>query len=165
MEVGEWKCFVHIPIQEIEGLDQIDFNGYEPLDHYHISLSRLVGLRIFQIPPFLDRLKLVCSQTSPFDVSFDRLSRFINDDNSKAFIAANVCIGADKLASLVKQIDSIFLDFHLPPYYENPKFHASLAWGPSSVPEMSPHYKLNATSRVTVIACKVANKYYEFPLA
>ena len=52
----------------------------------HISLSRTVVLRMHQIDGFIARLKHHVRNTAPFQVEFDGLQQYCNEDRSKGFL-------------------------------------------------------------------------------
>ncbi|RKO89747.1 hypothetical protein BDK51DRAFT_28115 [Blyttiomyces helicus] len=140
--VGNWATFVHVRvIPPPELADHIarmidcareKVPSILPTDlldgGYHVSLSRSVSLKVFQIDSFVDLVKEVVENRMRFDLGFSGVSNFANDEGTRSFLAIDVGAGRTELEGLLADIDGVLAKFRLPKFYETPRFHASIAW-------------------------------------
>ncbi|KAA1125330.1 poly(U)-specific 3'-to-5' RNA exonuclease [Puccinia graminis f. sp. tritici] len=77
---------------------------------------------------FIEELKKVVKGIKLFEVYFSNFSTLVNDEGTRAFLALEVGSGHSLLCNLLKQIDKILELFCQNKYYENPRFHVSIAW-------------------------------------
>ncbi|KAJ3412423.1 WD repeat-containing protein wrap73 [Chytridiales sp. JEL 0842] len=99
-------------------------------DGLHISLSRTVFLKIFQIDRFIQSLETLLARHRRFNVSFAKLNTYLNDDKSRSFISMDIGAGTDLLLEILKDVDSVLRSYKKETFYEDPKFHASICWAP-----------------------------------
>ncbi|KAI8838980.1 hypothetical protein BC829DRAFT_404141 [Chytridium lagenaria] len=64
----------------------------------HISLSRTLFLKEFQLDRFLELLKTQLSKSKQFGFSFSKLSKYENDEKTRSFLALDVGEGHQVLA-------------------------------------------------------------------
>ncbi|KND03170.1 uncharacterized protein SPPG_02231 [Spizellomyces punctatus DAOM BR117] len=138
----------------------------------HISLSRTVFLKVFQIDRFVNVLTRKLTGRRRFSTGFTNITNYTNDDGSRSFLGIDVGHGQDELASLVKDVNSVIAQFRQDTFYDNPSFHASIAWtfgtalNGSVVNSMQ---DLDAELRhfqfpIDAVTCRIGNKLYSFPL-
>ena len=100
----------------------------EPIDHHHLSISRVVSLRHHWIEPFTKSLKESLEQGRAFPLSLDKLQVYANDEKSRTFVGLEATVGVKELQNLTANVDHCFRDYKLPPFYYPPSFHVSLGW-------------------------------------
>jgi hypothetical protein len=133
----------------------------------HISCSRVIVLKSFQIDPFLSRVEKELASFHSFQVDFNRIRRFKSSKN--AFISLQVGKGSDKLLQLTTRFNQILSDFHQDPYWERPKFHSSIAFSSQLDIDFSHLKQLEdqlKCSRVTIdrVHCKIGNRLFHWKL-
>ena len=110
----------------IESKNDIDGEA----DKLHISLSKPFFLQKHSIKPFYDELQQRLNLIEPFLIrSSTTLEVLVNDKQTRSFLTlpfGNNKDG-DKLKCLIAVIDSVMKKFGLDCYYEDPKFHCSIA--------------------------------------
>ncbi|KAJ3066004.1 poly(U)-specific 3'-to-5' RNA exonuclease, partial [Podochytrium sp. JEL0797] len=84
----------------------------------HISLSRTIFLKEFQIQSFVKALKDRLEEKSSFGISFSKFNTYLNEDFSKTFLSMDVGSGFSELESLTMQVDSALKAFSQPSFYE-----------------------------------------------
>ncbi|KAA1081451.1 poly(U)-specific 3'-to-5' RNA exonuclease, variant 3 [Puccinia graminis f. sp. tritici] len=94
----------------------------------HLSLSRPAFLKTNERDNFIEELKKVVKGIKLFEVYFSNFSTLVNDEGTRAFLALEVGSGHSLLCDLLKQIDKTLELFCQNKYYENPRFHVSIAW-------------------------------------
>lgn len=75
----------------------------------------------------IDSLTMYCNVNSSFDICFNEVGVYVNEERTRTFLAIGV-YDSNNLLSLVEDCDTCLSDFHLDPYYKDPSFHASFAW-------------------------------------
>ncbi|CAG8520577.1 27048_t:CDS:2 [Dentiscutata erythropus] len=100
----------------------------------HISLSRPLFLKYFQIERFWDNLRKGFEDKKRFSLSFSEISHFINDEKTRSFLALEVGRGVNELKTLLEHVNKVAKDFRQEEFYENPRFHASILWSVGDVP-------------------------------
>ncbi|CAG8605849.1 14073_t:CDS:2 [Cetraspora pellucida] len=94
----------------------------------HISLSRPLFLKYFQIEKFWENLRKGFENKKRFSLSFSEISHFTNDDKTRSFLALEVGGGVNELKILLEHVNKVAKDFRQNEFYENPRFHASVLW-------------------------------------
>ncbi|KAI9340918.1 U6 snRNA phosphodiesterase Usb1 [Obelidium mucronatum] len=150
---------------------------------FHISLSKTIFLKAFQIPRFIELLKARVSNRECFGISFSEFNSYINDEYTKTFLSLDVGSGSGELETLTRDIDTVLKSFSQPVFYENPKYHTSIGYlinsesmSKSDVIAVS-HTLRNMFSDTTLshplsslsfalreVHCKTGDKLYRFPL-
>lgn len=95
---------------------------------YHLSLSRTVPIKFYQIQPLVSDLRSRLKGISSFEVSLAGLEVFLNDDRSRTFVAVNVSEGVAEVRQIIARVDKVAKAQGLPTYYKDPKPHVSFAW-------------------------------------
>ncbi|KAK2156005.1 hypothetical protein LSH36_224g05029 [Paralvinella palmiformis] len=138
-ERGNWASFVYAyvsPFQEecFRDITQYLIDVLRPVgdfhacEDFHLSLSRTFVLRHHWIEPLVKCLKQKLAVCQRITLVCGDLEWYCNDEETRTFLAMHVADEAKILTSYTKSIDSVLEDFKLPPYYEDPSFHISLAW-------------------------------------
>jgi len=131
-EKNNWASYVYIDLQDCE-LDEaknfiVKELDLEPIDHHHLSISRVVSLRHHWIEPFTKSLKDSLEQGRAFPLSLDKLQVYANDEKSRTFVGLEATVGVKELQKMTANVDNCFRDYKLPPFYFPPSFHVSLGW-------------------------------------
>lgn len=134
---GNWATSVFIPISPNEKLEQeihhviewletkkMSFELIEPL---HLSLSKTNFLKEFQIDSFVRLIQKSVVEVNAFRMFLGPLSVFVNESETTLFLSLNVMHSDKKTRELLTLIDQIMLSFHLPPFYNDSRFHVSIA--------------------------------------
>ena len=151
----------------------------EPIDHHHLSLSRVVSFRHHWIEPFIQSLKAQLEQQRSFHLSLDKLQVYANDDRTRTFVGLEASVGVKDLQKVTYSVDKCLKEFNLPSFYYPPSFHVSLGWCLGDMRSLI-RQKLQKTElklvdildddddlgRMVVknIHCKSGNKVFEFKL-
>ena len=131
-EPNNWASYVYIDLQDCE-LDEaknfiVKELDLEPIDHHHLSISRVVSLRHHWIDPFIQSLKSQIEHNKAFYISLDKLQVYSNDDRTRTFVGMEVSVGVKELQKLTYSVDKCLRDYNLPSFYYPPSFHVSLGW-------------------------------------
>lgn len=94
----------------------------------HLSLSRPLQLWTNQRDAFKAAIVAAVSKHPPLTLAFAGLANLTNDEKTRQFLCLEVGYGHEELLSLVQSIDGVLASKKLPVYYEQPRFHASIAW-------------------------------------
>ena len=100
----------------------------EPIEHHHLSISRVVSLRHHWIDPFVKSLKDNLEQDKSFHLCLDKLQVYTNDDKTRTFVGLEATGGVRELQKLTANVDYCFSEYKLPAFYYPPSFHVSLGW-------------------------------------
>ncbi|TPX58003.1 hypothetical protein SpCBS45565_g08103 [Spizellomyces sp. 'palustris'] len=84
----------------------------------HISLSRTVFLKVFQIDRFVNVLTRKLTARLRFSTGFTNITNYTNDDESRSFLGIDVGHGQDELESLVKDVNSVIAQFRQDTFYD-----------------------------------------------
>ncbi|KAJ1980535.1 poly(U)-specific 3'-to-5' RNA exonuclease [Dimargaris xerosporica] len=203
---GNWATYVYIKVHLEDELAQYvqqliycaqELCPYQILPTsdepgvYHISLSRLVFVKVYQIDRIVTQLETVAARHSSFNFAFDALQRFTNDERTRSFLALGVGAGHFELNQLAKHVDQVWAGYHFPAFYEPPQFHISVASAthPNAIHDAlvdklrcqpldttahqgledilaqeSAYTGSDFTFRATHLACTIGNRHYEWPL-
>ncbi|KZW01529.1 hypothetical protein EXIGLDRAFT_760742 [Exidia glandulosa HHB12029] len=115
----------------------------------HISLSRPVFISANQRDSLRAAARRIAAKHRPFRASFSTFSVLTNDERTRTFLALDVGAGFQQLNDIVQDVNSALRAMHQDTYYDDPRFHASIAWAvlhtasalssESSVPEFPPY--------------------------
>ena len=131
-EPNNWATYVYVDLQDCE-LDEVkNFIvkelDLEPIDHHHLSISRVVSFRHHWIEPFIKAVKSQMEHSRTFFLSLDKLQVYSNDDRTRTFVGLEASVGVKELQKLTYTVDKCFKEYSLPPFYYPPSFHVSLGW-------------------------------------
>lgn len=149
--VGNWATYVYIqgygllmlvPASFFTGVFSVALDLHptlKPMDSefVHVSLSKTVYLKVFQIDSFIADLRKELKGREPFRIGFGEVSKYENDEATRAFLAVDISIGSKILAQLVDRVDKVMETHQKDKYYALPKFHCSFGWDfrlPDSLP-------------------------------
>ncbi|CAO3614233.1 unnamed protein product [Mucor fragilis] len=125
-----WATYVYCKVELSHEL--LAFRPYlkdaELLPEQHISLSRPVYLRKYQLTPFTRSIKAALRNAKRFDVSFAQISHLTNDEKTRSFLTLEVGHGYNQLLKCMKHVDNVMREYHKPVFYNPPRFHTSIAW-------------------------------------
>ncbi|KAH8326684.1 hypothetical protein KR067_011935 [Drosophila pandora] len=138
-ERGNWATYIYVPAgacaEQLEDFQaeaiaklapQVELTANESL---HLSLSRTVVLQHHQIDEFSRSLKTALHSCTGFSASLNGLRIYTNDESTRTFVAVQLDAAfRDKASTLLNPIDSVMLEYRLPPFYDPPSFHVSLLW-------------------------------------
>lgn len=137
----------------------------------HVSLSRTVYLKSFQIGRLVQLLSEALEIQDRFQVHFSHPETYVNDEKTRHFLGLSTVSQSNRLNVLKDQVDGVFAHIGLPKYYENAKFHVSLGW---QLAEFAPGtiQALSALARqiqlrsfaVDTVYLKTGNKIHRFSL-
>ncbi|KAL0069785.1 poly(U)-specific 3'-to-5' RNA exonuclease [Marasmius tenuissimus] len=113
-------------LQLVPGLD--NFDGDHKTTELHISLSRPLFVRAYQKEEVKRSVRRLAQSSPPFKASFSSFSRLPNDENTRTFVALDIGGGFPELKSLTERLTSSLQSFRQKVYYDEPRFHASIAW-------------------------------------
>ena len=131
-ERNNWATYVYVDLQHCE-LDAVkDFIvkelDLEPIDHHHLSISRVVSFRHHWIDPFIQSVKSQVEVSRSFFLSLDKLQVYANDDRTRTFVGLEASAGVKELQKLTYSVDKCLKEYSLPSFYYPPSFHVSLGW-------------------------------------
>lgn len=180
---NNWASYVYIDLQDCDLDDVKDFIvreiDLEPIEHHHLSLSRVVSLRHHWIDPLSSTLKATIQREKSFHLALDKLQVYVNDEKTRTFVGIEAQVGVRELQNLTTCVDKCFADYNLAPFYNPPSFHVSLGWclGDKSALIRGMLQKLElklvdvldedgatGTLHVKDIHCKIGNKIFQFKL-
>ncbi|KAF8893690.1 hypothetical protein CPB84DRAFT_1710871 [Gymnopilus junonius] len=115
-----------------------DVTGEEPKKELHISLSRPIFLRAHQREDLKRAVRNIAKGSKSFIASFATFSELVNDEKSRTFLTLEIGAGYHELRSLVNALTPALEAIRQQTYYEQPRFHASIAWALLERPEESP---------------------------
>ncbi|KNZ57960.1 uncharacterized protein VP01_2030g2 [Puccinia sorghi] len=153
---GDWPTHIYIPIKleakskhslgkvvtQLSKEDQskvwhsLIHSDFEEFS-LHLSLSRPLFLKTNERDNFINQMKKFISGIKLFEIYFSAFSNLMNDDCTRGFLALEVGNGhsdvsklfySSILNELLKEIDKVLEMYCQPKYYENPRFHVSIAW-------------------------------------
>ncbi|XP_052741642.1 U6 snRNA phosphodiesterase 1 [Bicyclus anynana] len=184
---GNWATFVYIDYPDKENLLKLIDKFATTLatvdescskcEDIHISLSKTFVLKYHMINTFTSSLQEVLKNIDSFELGFESVDVFCNEDKTRTFIALKVdCFAHRYLISITKKIDNILRDFRLPEFYNEPSFHMSILSinGDKKqcvlkiLHQLNQHF-MNQEEKVDTIIinkvnCKSGNKYYQYYL-
>ena len=131
-EPNNWATYVYVDLQDCE-LDEVkNFIvkelDLEPIEHHHLSVSRVVSFRHHWIDPFIQSVKSQMEHSRTFFLSLDKLQVYANDDRTRTFVGLEASVGVKELQKLTYTVDKCFKEYNLPSFYYPPSFHVSLGW-------------------------------------
>ena len=91
---GNWSTLISIKLDDFIKLNNIiNNNDITILSNQHISLSRNVYIKEFQIKTLVEKLSNELSQFKRFKIGFDEIAYYKNDTKTTSFVALNVGYG------------------------------------------------------------------------
>ena len=137
----------------------------------HLSLSKHLPLKVFQIPTFIEKIELAIKEQAAFNISFCGFQKLKNENGSKYFIVINVKNGLHSLKKLASRINAVVGQFsQLDSYYNNPIFHVSLLSSTipihdSLISDLAAHFgPASMVMRIDTVCCFVGKRLLRFRL-
>ncbi|KAH9850234.1 U6 snRNA phosphodiesterase Usb1 [Lenzites betulinus] len=132
---------VAVPLLHPIGL--ADADGAGPVE-LHISLTRPTYLRAHQRAEFKQAVRNAAKTTQKFSASFATLAELTNGERTRTFLTLEIGAGHDNLKELSNRLTPTLKAIRQKEFYEDPRFHASIAWALLHNPEeqadtTSPH--------------------------
>ncbi|KAI0711660.1 hypothetical protein C8Q76DRAFT_769439 [Earliella scabrosa] len=94
----------------------------------HLSLTRPTYLRAHQREEFKRAVQAVARSKHRFSASFATLSELTNDERTRTFLTLEVGAGHDDFKALSDALTPTLRSIHQKEFYEEPRFHVSIAW-------------------------------------
>ncbi|GAA5926428.1 HVSL domain-containing protein [Sporobolomyces koalae] len=94
----------------------------------HVSLTRPLYLQTNQKADLRTAVAKVASLFPGFSAKYASFGMLENDEKTRRFLAIEIGQGYEQLKNLVRELDFELELLRLPVYYENPRFHTSIAW-------------------------------------
>ncbi|KAL1463345.1 hypothetical protein WDU94_015103 [Cyamophila willieti] len=186
-ERNSWATLVYIPLKrnltDLMTLVQKELNSLcidvEVIAEPHLSLSKTLVIPHHWIQPLVETFGQKLQHLSRFTVKFTSVEIFCNEERTRTFIALGANSSKGSLEKVVQAVDNAAEEFKLAKYYEEPNFHASIAWcvedktkqlNPlrKNLSEIFNQFKVmsddNFHVEVSNIHVKSGNKFYSFPL-
>ncbi|KAK4877003.1 hypothetical protein RN001_009509 [Aquatica leii] len=135
-ERGNWATYVYVPYDPVDDtiiesvmdlLSSVSCLSFQPVNHFHISLTRTVVLKHHWIESFMKSVRERLSLIRKFVIVFDTLKVYCNEERTRTFIALRISSGYDTLIKIIDNLDQCLADFKLQSFYKDPSFHISLA--------------------------------------
>ncbi|XP_072947839.1 U6 snRNA phosphodiesterase 1 [Epargyreus clarus] len=186
---GNWATFVYVKypqedavlhlINKLKDLVLSVDKSCQICDNIHLSLSRTVVLQYHLITTFTTTLQTALNNIDSFDLQFDAIELYSNDDNTRTFIALKADHFSKRyLLRISKKVDEVLKEFKLQPFYKEPSFHSSILWVNGNkksnfegildqlnrilAKEIENNLRAVLIDRVQ---CQIGNKYFQFSLS
>ena len=124
----------------------------------HISLCWNVYLKFHQIERFQMRCKEVAKTISPFYISLKHSEVFLNETNSRSFIALLVEKGREELALMQGKINGILRNFDQP-VKDDVKHHCSIAYSTNTNIQFKSQVEEEFDFLASELYCKVGSSH------
>ena len=156
---GNYAGFVYVPLRGIEGLEAASVAATKiaqealnkkwteggpgrdqcllhriPVQDLHISVSRTFALRRVQIKPIVDDLRRTLNALPCFDAAVSGIDLYSNDDRTRSFVGLSLSVGAARMQTTTRAVDYALSTVDVAPFYEEMRFHVSVAWFAGTVP-------------------------------
>ncbi|GAA5873247.1 hypothetical protein JCM8547_008612 [Rhodosporidiobolus lusitaniae] len=94
----------------------------------HLSLSRPLMLQTNQRGEMRAMVGKVAKDGIGFSARYASFGVLENDERTRRFLGIEIGTGYDEMLALVRRLDGHLFALRLPAYYDEPRFHTSLAW-------------------------------------
>ncbi|CDO74571.1 hypothetical protein BN946_scf184771.g7 [Trametes cinnabarina] len=94
----------------------------------HLSLTRPTYLRAHQRADFKKAVQDAAKATRRFSASFATFSELTNDEKTRTFLTLEVGAGHEEFKALSEHLTPILKSLRQKEFYQDPRFHASIAW-------------------------------------
>ena len=175
-------------VQSEYGTDQVHslLEAYE--DTLHISLTRTIYLSTEQREPFLRTVQdaligsrpLFTSMNMDHDILAKHELILGNDDKTRSFLCIPIDGSYAELNDLVQRCNNACRQYGQPEFYQEPKFHASIAWWLGTSEHAQPteesirsflslqvgqSHAVSQQWKVSSISCKIGKKLWAMQLS
>ncbi|KAI8920980.1 hypothetical protein DFJ77DRAFT_496174 [Powellomyces hirtus] len=183
---GNWATYVYFafrPSAELQDLlDRMmtviretvpTAQAVDPLEGgLHVSLSRTIYLKVFQIDRFVQLLGKRMEGRRRFPMRFQKIGHYMNDEQTRSFLGLDVGSGGQQLKLFLKDVDNVIQQFGKQVFYETPLFHASFAWAlgdaldTTFIERLKKFYPDLMMEHVVLdcVTCVIGNKVFKWPL-
>ncbi|XP_030765823.1 U6 snRNA phosphodiesterase isoform X2 [Sitophilus oryzae] len=136
-ERGNWPSYICIPFEAHMGLQNFllaikkivpEYIELKQCNDFHISLTKTVILRYIWITPFVQSVQEYIKCFNKFMIVFGNAKVYCNEEKTRTFIGIEIKSGYDSLLKIVENLNHSLSEYKLPPFYEDPSFHMSIAW-------------------------------------
>ncbi|GAA5958309.1 hypothetical protein JCM3765_004787 [Sporobolomyces pararoseus] len=111
------------------GSDAISSEAHQDTESsLHISLSRPLYLQTNQRAQLRASVAKVAASFKGFLARYATFGMLENDEKSRRFLAIEIGQGYEELQGIVRKLNVELEAMRLPPYYDTPRFHTSIAW-------------------------------------
>ena len=160
---GNYAGFVYVPLRGIEGLEAASVAATKiaqetlnkkwreggsgrgqcllhriPVQDLHISVSRTFALRRVEIKRVVDDLRRTLNAIPCFDAAVSGIDLYSNDDRTRSFVGLSLSVGAARMQTTTRAVDYALSTVHVEPFYEEMRFHVSVAWFAGALPDGVP---------------------------
>ncbi|KAI9473680.1 MAG: hypothetical protein EXX96DRAFT_578924 [Benjaminiella poitrasii] len=169
-KVDSWATFVYFKVDLtnsniMKKIGHCLDNSVELIEEFHISLSRPVYFRKFQLESFVNDIKNAVRQIESFTIAFAQLACLTNDEQTRSFLTLEIGSGYNELVQCMKCIDKVMTQYRKPVFYDPPRFHTSVAWSLSekdvqalNIPSSVIQDELKEVYSLTKMYIKMGNK-------
>ncbi|CAH1399588.1 unnamed protein product [Nezara viridula] len=134
---GNWTSLIYIPYNETVSFDHLFDQLFElcspgikliKIKDPHVSLTKTFVLLYHWIKEFHLSIKEKIKVLHSYEVCFDGIEVYCNEDQSRTFLGLTVGTGKNEIESTVQLFDSCLKEYRLEPFYKEGSFHMSIAW-------------------------------------
>ncbi|KAJ2944378.1 hypothetical protein O0L34_g18380 [Tuta absoluta] len=186
-ERGNWATFVYIKYPEDDDFHKlvaklqlavVSIDSCQKTEDIHVSLSKTVVLSYHLITPFTTSLQVALGNFKSFDLGFDSVKVYCNEERTRTFIALKADLFSNTyLQEVTQKIDKVLEEYKLPTFYEDPSFHMSILWVNGDkqdelsmiLPQLNEIVtqdlgKTLMSVPVNQVICKTGNKFFQYSL-
>ena len=150
---GNYAGFVYVPLRGIQGLEAASVQATKiaqevltqkcllhriHVQDLHISVSRTFALRRVQIKPVVDDLRRTLRALPCFDAAVSGVDLYSNEENTRSFVGLSLSVGATRMQMTTRAVDYALSTAPVDPFYDEMRFHVSVAWFAGAVPQGVP---------------------------
>ncbi|EPS64369.1 hypothetical protein M569_10409, partial [Genlisea aurea] len=138
---------------------------------FHVSLGRTVPIRMHQRDSIVAMLRHRLQSSKRYRMEFDKVEVFDNDDFTRTFLCLEVTtVGSREIKKQIDRVNEVYRLHNLPEFYEDPRPHISIAWGPGDVSdalrraigeETTTRAKTFCCCGFGRVSCKIGQKTFE----
>jgi len=150
---GNYAGFVYVPLRGIEGIEAASVEATKiaqevltkkcllhriHVQDLHISVSRTFRLRRVQIKAVVDDLRRTLRALPCFDATVSGVDLYSNEENTRSFVGLSLSVGATRMQTTTRAVDYALSTVPVEPFYDEMRFHVSVAWFAGAVPQGVP---------------------------
>ncbi|KAF7799381.1 hypothetical protein EIP86_010613 [Pleurotus ostreatoroseus] len=165
---GQYASYVYVPLRvpqksslykflrEVISTAQVDVPALHPIGidvddstkdssgevELRISLTRPIYLRAYQREEVKSAIRTIARRITRFSASFAQFAELTNDERTRTFLTLEIGAGHVELKALSDAPIPILSQYRQQLFYDEPRFHASIAWAllsPPTAPKDTPH--------------------------
>ncbi|KAI8072706.1 hypothetical protein BC940DRAFT_291392 [Gongronella butleri] len=135
---NSWATHVYFQLKRDDALGAVisatESDLVHPLDDIHISISKCLYLKDHETEGYSRAIQDALTRAKRFVISFAQLAVLTNEDKTRSFLTAEVGRGYHDLVQCMHAVDKVNAKYNQPPFYDPPRFHASLLWSLTEAP-------------------------------